>query len=189
MAKRSESTRARRASLRTQLQGATYSQLKGLFESGKLTESDLRLYYSDVRSDMQRQIKRIEKSDVKFVDKPDAPPSARTLKNPLDVAKAAAAANSFIQNKSTATVKGRRAVRAKSIATLHSRGITQVNEKNYDLWVRFSRWYEQQAKHYGYGSDSLEVIEIFEAADEQGLESSEEWQDLFDNYIEDGTWL
>jgi hypothetical protein len=189
MAKRTASAVSRRASLRTQLKDATYSQLKGMFESGKLTESDLRLYYSDVRSDMQRQIKRIEKSDVKFVDKPDAPPSARTLKNPLDVAKAAAAANSFVQNKSMSTVKGRRAVRAKSIATLHSRGITLVNTSNYDLWIRFSRWYEQHAEHYKYGSDSPELLEIFEAADEQGLDSSEEWQDLFDNYIEDGTWL
>ena len=189
MAKRTAAAVSRRASLRKQLKDSTYTQIKSMLESGKLSESDIRLYYSDIRSDMQRQIKRIEKSDVKFVDKPDAPPSARTLKNPLDVAKAAAASNSFIQNKSMSTVKGRRAVRAKSIATLHARGITQVNEKNYDLWVRFSRWYEQQAKHYGYGSDSLEVTEIFEAADEHGLDSSEEWQDLFDNYIEDGTWL
>lgn len=189
MAKRTAAAVSRRASLRTQLKDATYTQIKSMLESGKLSESDIRLYYSDIRSDMQRQIKRIEKSDVKFIDKPDAPPSARTLKNPLDVAKAAAAANAFVQNKSMSTVKGRRAVRAKSIATLHARGITQVNEKNYDLWVRFSRWYEQQAKHYGYGSDSLEVTEIFEAADEQGLDSAAEWQDLFDNYIEDGTWL
>lgn len=189
MAKRSAGAAARRASLRTQLKDATYSQLKGMFESGKLSESDLRLYYSDVRSDMQRQIKRIDKSDVKFIDRPDDPPSARNLKSALDVAKAAADANKFVRNKSMSTVKGRRAVRAKSIATLHARGITQVNEENYDTWVRFSRWYEEQAKHYGYGSDSLEVTEIFEAADEQGLDTAAEWQDLFDNYIEDGTWL
>ncbi len=189
MAKRTASAVSRRASLRTQLKDATYSQLKGMFEAGKLTESDLRLYYSDVRSDMQRQIKRIDKSDVKFIDRPDDPPSARNLKSALDVAKAAADANKFVRNKSMSTVKGRRAVRAKSIATLHARGITQVNEENYDTWARFSRWYEEQAKHYGYGSDSLEVTEIFEAADEQGLDTAAEWQELFDNYIEDGTWL
>lgn len=189
MAKRTAAAVSRRASLRTQLKDATYSQLKGMIESGKLTESDLRLYYSDVRSDMQRQIKRIEKSDVKFIDRPEDPPSARNLKSALDVAKAAAEANKFVRNKSMSTLKGRRAVRAKSIATLHERGITQVNEKNYDLWARFSRWYEEQAKHYGYGSDSLEVIEIFEAVDEQGLDTAAEWQELFDNYIEDGTWL
>ena len=67
MAKRSESTRARRASLRTQLKDATYTQIKSMLESGKLSESDIRLYYSDIRADMQRQIKRIDKSDVKFI--------------------------------------------------------------------------------------------------------------------------
>lgn len=185
MAKRSESTRARRASLRKQLQGATYSQLKGLFESGKLTVSDLRLYYSDVRSDMQRQIKRIEKSDVRFIDKPKAPPSAKELKNPLDVAKAAADANKFVQNKSLATVKGRRAVRAKSIKTLHERGITSVNEGNYDLWVRFSKWYETRSQHFKYGSDSAEITELFEAADEIGVDTAAEWEEALEIYKEE----
>lgn len=189
MAKRTAAAASRRASLRTQLKDATYTQIKSMLESGKLSESDIRLYYSDIRADMQRQIKRIDKSDVKFIDRPDDPPSARSLKSALDVAKAAADANKFVRNKSMSTLKGRRAVRAKAIATLHARGITQVNEENYDTWVRFSRWYEEQAKHYGYGSDSLEVTEIFEAADEQGLDTAAEWQELFDNYIEDGTWL
>lgn len=185
MAKRTASAVSRRASLRKQLKEATYSQIKGLFESGKLTESDLRLYYSDVRSDMQRQIKRIEKSDVKFIDKPKAPPSAKELKNPLDVAKAAADANKFVQNKSLSTVKGRRAVRAKSIETLHKRGITSVNEENYDLWVRFSRWYETRAQHFKYGSDSAEITETFETADEFGFDDSAAWEEALTYFKEE----
>ena len=185
MAKRTAAAVSRRASLRTQLKDATYSQLKGMFEAGKLTESDLRLYYSDVRSDMQRQIKRIEKSDVKFIDNPKSPPSAKELKNPLDVAKAAADANRFVQNKSLSTVKGRRAVRAKSIKTLHARGITSVNEGNYDLWVRFSKWYEKRAEHFGYGSDSAEITELFEAADEVDVDTAAEWEEALEIYREE----
>ena len=185
MAKRTAAAVSRRASLRKQLKDATYTQIKSMLESGKLSESDIRLYYSDIRSDMQRQIKRIDKSDVKFIDRPDDPPSARDLKNVFDVAKAAADANKFVRNKSMSTVKGRRAVRAKSIKTLHERGITSVTEENYDLWVRFSKWYEKRAEHFGYGSDSAEITELFEAADEVDADTAAEWEEALEIYREE----
>ena len=185
MAKRTAAAVSRRASLRTQLKDATYTQIKSMLESGKLSESDIRLYYSDIRADMQRQIKRIDKSDVKFIDRPDDPPSARDLKNILDVAKAAADANKFVRNKSMSTIKGRRAVRAKSIETLHKRGITSVNEENYDLWVRFSRWYETRAQHFKYGSDSAEITETFETADEFGFDDSAAWEEALTYFKEE----
>lgn len=177
--KRSEKQRTRRAELRTQLQGASYNQLRAMLSSGKISAADIRTFYSDARADMVRQIKRIGKSDVEFVEAPKTPPRLSEIKNPYDVAKAAADVNRFISNKATSTVVGRRKVRDKAIETLHKRGITTVNKENYNQWVRFARWYEVTASIYKYGSASLEVLDVFEDVSESGADTGREFQELF----------
>ena len=182
--KRTAEQRTRRAELRTQLQGASYNQLRAMLSSGKISASDIRTFYSDARADMVRQIKRIGKSDVEFVEAPKTPPRLSEIKNPYDVAKAAADVNRFISNKATSTVVGRRKVRDKSIETLHKRGITQVNKGNYSLWVKFSKWFETVAKDFKYGSASAEVLDIFEAAEESGASTGAEFEQLFFDYLD-----
>lgn len=188
MSRRTEAQRAARASARLMLKGATFTQISRLYKAGIISEADLRTYYSDVRSDYVRQINRIEKSDVAFVEKPGALPTAREIKTPEALIKGIADANRFLQSKASSTVTGRRRVRDKSIETLHSRGITAVNKDNYNLWVRFQKWYENQAKQYGYGSDSPEIVDMFEAADEQGANDVSAWEELLENYLLDGVY-
>jgi len=183
MPRRTEAQRARRASVRQMLKDASFTQIGRMYNAGKISLSDLRTFYSDVRSDYMRQIKRVEKSDVSFINRPEELPTARELKNPEDFIKGIADANRFIQSKSMSTVTGRRKVRDKAIATLHKRGIDVVNKENYNLWVRFQKWYDNAAKQYGYGSDSPEIVELFEQAEEKGADDSTAWAALFDKYI------
>lgn len=188
MARRSAAQVARRAELRSMLKGATMTQINKLYNAGKVSTADLRTFYSDVRSDYNRQISRIEKSDVGFVERPQDLPTTRAVKTPEALIKGIAEANRFIGNKGMSTVGGRRKIRDKSIETLHSRGITVVNKENYNLWVRFQKWYENQAKKYGYGSDAAEIVDLFEEADSQGLDNSSEWEDLLENFMLDGVY-
>lgn len=182
MPRRTEAQRARRASVRQMLKDASFTQIGRLYNAGKLSLSDLRTFYSDVRADYMRQLRRIETSDVSFVNRPEDLPATREIKTPEDIIKGIADANRFIQSKATSTVTGRRKVRDKAIETLHKRGITVVNKENYNLWVRFQKWYENQAKQYGYGSDAAEVTDIFEMAEAQGADDSTAWANLFDRY-------
>lgn len=186
MPRRTEAQRAARAAARSMLRGASFTQISKLYSAGKISAADLRTYYSDVRSDYVRQINRIEKSDVSFVEKPGALLTSREIKTPEALIKGIADANRFLQSKATSTVTGRRKVRDKSIETLHRRGITSVNKGNYNLWVRFQKWYENQARQYGYGSDASEIIDVFEAADEQGADNASAWEELLENYLLDG---
>lgn len=188
MAKRTAAEKARRSELGQMLGNASLRQISKMLETGKVSEKDLRVYYSDLRANVNRQIGRIEKSDVPFIEKPDRMSPARSIKDTGALMKAIAEGNRFQANKSMSTVSGRRAVRDKTIETLHSRGMTSVNKSNYGRWIRFQQWYEQQAEKYRYGSDSVEIQELFEAADEQDLDSAAEFEDLFENFLEDGVF-
>lgn len=175
---------ARRAEVRAMLKEASFNQIQMMFNAGKLTESDLRRYYSDVRSDAVRQVKRIEKSSVGFIDRPPTFANAKQLRTSSDVMKAITEAAGFVRNKAQSSVAARKKIKAKAIETLHKHGMTYVNSKNYGLWVKFQRWYEAAAKQFQYGSDSDAVEEIFTAAEESGADDSEAWEQLFFDYID-----
>lgn len=185
MATRSRAEQARRSELREQLTGLSYPELKGMLSAGEVSVGELRTFYSDIRSNAMKAVKRIGKSDVNFIDAPPSFAKSRELRTPEQLMAAISEATKFVSDKGQSTLGGRRKERDAAIQTLHKHGMTQVNTKNFNLWVKFQRWFEQQARQYQYGSDSDVVMEIFEQAEASGADTAADWQELFELY-EDG---
>lgn len=186
MATRSRAEQARRSELRVELSGLSYPELKGKLAAGDVSVADLRTFYSDARSNAMKAVNRINKSDVGFIDEPPSFAKSRDLKTPEQLMAAISEVTKFTGDKGQSTLGGRRQERDAAIDTLHKHGMMQVNAGNFNLWVRFQRWFEQQARQYQYGSDSDAVMEVFQAAEETGADTAADWQELFEIYEEDG---
>ena len=174
---------AQRAALQKALGSKTLYGLQQMLESGKITISDVRKYYTDARSKALKRVARVMESDVPFIDAP--PDFVKTSElSDSELLKEVADVNKFLKGISYGSTKvaDRRRIRKKSIESLHRHNITFVNEGNYNDWARFQRWIKATGLEKVYGSDSDAMNNIFIQADQEGNATAERWAELFKEY-------
>lgn len=74
------------------------------------------------------------------------------------------------------TVRGQQKIRKSTIDTLHERGYTEINSKNYKQWVKFMN--EVKAKHYDKMYDSKRMAKAWNEARKKGITT----KDVMNNF-------
>lgn len=162
------------------IQAMTYRDLVQAIESGKVSEKQLREYYSDARSKEMKRIKSFEKASL--LDEYQIP-QPRKLKNIVgirDLVSEIADVNKEL-NKKKNTVTGYRKQRRQTIEKLNEYGIP-VNEGNFKDWGVFMQWFHHSSWNMVYDSDSPETISTFEEAP---AGPSGVWESLMENMQEE----
>lgn len=176
-----------RAALQERFKSASYNQLAAMFEAGKVSEGELRKYYTDARSKANKQIERIEKSSAPFIDdKPFFRPLA-SIPTISELAHEIADLNRFISGRDMPyKIKDRIKQRDKAIETLRKHHVNSVTNENFETFVRFQRWFRSSAIAASYDSDDVDVLDIFEESlDDDGQATSEEWDSLLEEFLEE----
>lgn len=163
--------------LKQMVGGATYNQLGALLTNGRVSEANLRYYYSRARQTALKRIKAAEKAGYSFWN----PSEFRRIKNLVttaDLLHEIADVNRFL--KAPTTVGARRADIAKKVSTMHERKMFLfVNESNYSTFARFMDWARATSRLTTYTSESDEIELTAETVIQTGAQTAEEFEILF----------
>lgn len=163
--------------LKQMVGGASYTQIGELLTSGRVSEADLRRYYSRARQTALKRVKAAEKAGYAFWN----PPDFRRIKNLVttsDLVHEIADVNRFL--KAPTTVGARRTDIAKKVNTMHQRNMFLfVNESNYAVFARFMDWARATSRLTTYSSESDEIELTVETVIQTGASTAEEFEDLF----------
>ena len=163
--------------LKQMVGGASYNQIGALLTSGKVSEADLRRYYSRARQTALKRVKAAEKAGYAFWN----PPDFRKIKNLVttsDLVHEIADVNRFL--KAPTTVGARRADIAKKVNMMHERNMFLfVNESNYAAFARFMDWARATSRLTTYTSESDEIELTAETVIQTGASTAEEFEMLF----------
>lgn len=165
------------------LSGLTFSKLGDLLASEKITEKELRKYYSYYRKRANEAIKRINKSDVPFAREEE--PLFRPLKNLVltsHLLHEIADLNKFLNSKQS-TITSRKRSRNLAINTLRERGFNFVNTSNFFDFQQFMKWFKSTEYSMLFDSDSAVTESVFRRALEDDLSNPNQWQELFNEYL------
>ena len=167
--------------LRQMVGGASYNQIGALLTSGKVTEADLRRYYSSARQTALKRVEAAEKAGLDFWN----PPEFRRIKNLVttsDLLHEIADVNRFL--KAPTTVGARRADIAEKVSTMHERNMFLfVNESNYSTFAHFMDWARATSRLTTYSSESDEIELTAETVIQTGARTAEEFEELFNAVI------
>lgn len=161
--------------------GATYNQIGKMLTTGRVTEAELRKYYSRARQTALKRVKAVEGTELAFVRNR---PEFRTIKQTVttsDLVREIADVNKFLNAQTTMT--GRRQHRDSVIASLNAKGIDFVNASNFNRWTQFMDWARSTniiGKNGGYDSEADEVEETFKAAESAGVSDFAGYKALFE---------
>ena len=137
----------------------TYNQLSAAFIRGKLDAYEALDAYSKARAAAMRQIARIQKSSIPFLDAPPTFITPSSISSTSDLLHALADVNRF-RSSSDYSLKSRAAKQEKAIATLRENGLDFINKENYASYVDFMRWFYNNSLNKIYGSQE-DVVEDF----------------------------
>ena len=154
----------------------SYNELVAAVDKGKLDVNDLRKIYSDFRSQIMKQVKSIQKSDIGFL--PGNTPEMRKAKYLIterDLLHELATGLKFYHSKSY-TREQRQEQRKMALKKLAEHGI-DIRPDQYDDWRRFMQWFKHTEYATIVDSDSPVTLEIFNAGS-----TVEEWERLFEAY-------
>lgn len=157
------------------VQRSAYNDLVVALNKGEITEKDLRKKYSGFRKQIMSQIKRIEKSDVKFL--PGTAPTMRKAKNLIttrDLVHEIATGLQWYHSKSY-SVEQRKEQRRVAIEKLAEHGI-KIKASQWDEWRRFMQWFKSSSFAAIYDSDSAVTQLVFNS---EAASTSQEWETLF----------
>jgi hypothetical protein len=163
------------------LQGLSYPQLVAAYNRGALNWDDVRDEYKRLRDTAMRQIRRIKKSDVPYIDENSQPKfkAPSELKTLSDYLHETADINRFMGNKNLYSIAGRRAHRDTLIDTLRARG-WNVNRQNWLVYLAFIRWYQSHADALIYDSKDPRIIAFFnQNYTRANMEQTSRWQRVF----------
>lgn len=146
------------------LYGMSYPQLVKAYNSGVIGWDDVRNEYKRLRDTAMRQIRRIKKSDVPYIDEDSQPKfkAPSELKTLSDYLHETADINKFMSSDWQYSIKGRQEHRNKIIETLRSHG-WDVTEQNWLVYLAFIRWYRAHADALIYDSNDPRIIAFFNA--------------------------
>lgn len=155
------------------LKFGNYDKLAAAVVRGDVSVKDVRTAYSRLRKQLNAQVKAIAKSDVGFSrGEMNYFRSVRNLVTTRDLLHEVSDAIRFATS-ARYTIRGRRAIRDKTIATLQARGIN-VTAANWNEWINFITWFKSSAYSALYDSDSDVVMDVFEQGSNPG-----EWERMF----------
>ena len=169
--------------LKTMIGGASYTQVGKMLASGRITEQELRKYYSQARQTAMKRIKSVEGTELAFVRNR---PEFRQLKSMVttnDLVREIADVNRFLAGATTKTARAEN--RTATIAALNEKGIDFVNAGNFNRWTQFMDWARSTGlirggKSGGYDSESDEIEETFKAAEKAGVSDFAGYKELFE---------
>lgn len=178
-----------RAAIQAKYKGSTLPGLQAMQEN-RLDEPDalanftreLRKYYTDARAVANKRIKRIQASDVPFVDEPPAFPKTSELSE-SELLRAVADVNLFL-NRPTSQLQQRRKEYQDLLDDLHSKGMTFLRMEDLKYWDRFRKWLRASnilGKPYAAGDI---LGDIFAQSVQEGKPNSERWQEIYDEVKE-----
>lgn len=138
------------------------------------TERELRKEYSRLRSIARKRLERLEASEFaetnivqynrgRFTPIPQITSESQLRHKLTDVVR-------FLQSP-LSSITGQRQVQSKTIQTLHERGYTMINQRNFRMFTEFMDELRRQKLNRLY--DSERVLELFETAENKGIPPSE----------------
>lgn len=161
----------------------TRNELIAALNRGEFTEKQLRSAYSKLRSNVLKQVKAIEKSEIGFVR--GEKPNPRALKNLWGEGSLVSEVMDTLRfvNSKSYSIKSRLETRTKTLQTLAKRGI-YIPRQDYLKWVEFIQWFRMSEYAALYDSDSDVTQDIFA----EGYDS-DDWERLFREYVSKGKVL
>ena len=154
----------------------SYNEIVAKVKRGKITVEEIEKAYSKNRKTAMGRIKRIASApNISYRAFGQQKPQFDTLRQvrqnkedyTRELIKSFVDLSQFMRHK-TSTITGRKKQMEKAINTLHSRGVTYVNMKNYGTWVRFTNYLRSTAAATAFYVLSDEAEEAFTDAEEQG---------------------
>lgn len=169
----------------------SYNSIVKSLASGNVTLSELEAQYNKMRSTVSRQLRRIAKSDVAWIDENSRPVFAtiRQLKTQENYKSALlhelADITKFKESKGY-KLEDRRETRDKIINTMQQRGF-KVDVSNYRQYIAFMRWFNSNINQLGDDSGSQRVREFFNTNVDLAQQGYN-WQELFEEWVDEGEW-
>ncbi len=154
---------------------SAYNDLIVALNKGEITEKDLRKKYSEFRAQIMKQVKSVQKSDIKFL--PGTAPTMRKAANLIttrDLVHEIATGLQWYHSKSY-SIKQRKEQRRVAIEKLAEHGI-KIKESQWDEWRRFMQWFKASSFAAIYDSDSAVTQMVFNSEE---ASNSEDWIALF----------
>lgn len=169
----------------TQIRNASFMELGVLVSGGVISEKAIRNYYSSELKKARSRISKLksEKTTQEF-GKQDIPKfeSPRNLKDLRSLLREVTDLNRFNRS-STSKISGLKEERESRIENLQEMGI-DVDESNYGQWADFTRWYKNSEFSKTFEYHSAEVKKVFEESIKNGKATPQDWQRLFEKYLE-----
>lgn len=162
--------------LRGILRGTTFNQLGSMLTSGKVSESELRKFYSEERKIANKRSGRLQSAGLTELNENFR--KTANLVTTQDLIREIADVNRFIKGKTTVTE--RRADIRKKLEKMHSRNMfLNVDEHNFSKFTRFMDWARSTSRLERYSSESDEVELTFDTVVNTGASTAAEFEELF----------
>lgn len=172
----------------TTFQDLTYNKTIYGLTGGFIEKGDVLKEYNRARNRLMKQIREINKSEVKFrrsENIPSIPTAAKLSKSGSleDISHAVADVNRLLK---TATVEARRGARQKALTTLKDRMGGVVNEGNFNQFADFMEWFRENMVNQLLDSKDNVVEEfIRDRAGKRTPASKRSWARIFVKWLWD----
>lgn len=156
-------------------------ELVSAIDRGEISEKDLSRVYSSFRSRINAQVKRVQGSDIPFLQG-----TSPWLSKKANLVTTDAMVNQISQglrffHSKTYSITQRKEQRRIAVAKLKEQGI-DISEKDWGLWRRFMAWFKQTEFSALYDSDSTVTQVVFNT---EKTASSAEWERAFSEWMKD----
>lgn len=145
-----------------------------------VTKAQVRSEYSRLRGIAMKRLNRLQEADMDdtqaYLRNYKHYPKLKDIKTNQELAGRLSDLSRFIQAKAS-TVSGQKAIRAKSIATLHEHGYNFVNNDNIVAFGKFMEEYRQEKLDKA-GYDSGDAAMLYSIVEKHRLDPDEVYQDF-----------
>lgn len=148
------------------------------------SEAELRQEYSRLRSEAQDRLRGFARSSefrgsAVYQENKNAFPTLKEIGSTAELRHHLSDVARFVTAKGS-SVSGQREIRRQSIDTLHEKGYTWINTKNYDDFARFMQWAREHKAAGRYGSE--QAVKAFRDAVVKKRISSAKLRDEYNSW-------
>lgn len=162
-----------------QIQHMSYNELAKMLTAGEITEKRLRSYYTDARKKAVARNRRVQESEFGNMAESEVFLKSRSLPTQSALLHEIADVSKYLSSKRS-TIGGQREIKRQYLETAQERGL-DVDESNYEKWIRFIKWFKESKYAALFDSDAEEVQTAFE----EGADAAD-WEMIFDEFGEEG---
>lgn len=168
------------SSLRSSLRGASFNQIGSMYASGKISESELRRFYSEERKIANKREARLQAAGL--AGQTAEFRKTTNLATVQDLVREIADVNRYLQGKTT--VRERRAEVRQKLDKMHGRGMFEnVNERNFSKFARFMDWARSTSLLQSFSSESDVIEETVDTVINTGASTASEFAEIFSAVI------